>query len=186
VATYLAASFEIDGANRIAAVFALAADQHVIDTLLLDEVLREMDRHEHHLVLLLHEFEHIAGNADFGPDFYFGLRSLALNHNLSIVTSSRKDLVELSQSEDVRSSPFFNIFATVHLHQLSEDEASQLIVTLPGGNTVHFSEVERDAVLALAGCHPLFFRWPAIFYIPHYGRSVPDAENLGDAGRLQR
>lgn len=76
-----------------------------------------------HIVLLIDEFENVGDNDNFGPDFYYGLRSLAIHHDLALITSTRVDLVEIAHSDEVRSSPFFNIFATINLQPLSPEPA---------------------------------------------------------------
>ena len=43
------------------------------------------------------------------------MRSLAIYHKVAFITAGRRDLVEISQSDEVRRSPFFNIFATIDL-----------------------------------------------------------------------
>ncbi len=92
-----------------------------IDSYDLDALFDLVDDQGRHVVLLLDEFEHLAQNESIGPEFYYGLRSLAIHHNLAYLTASRRDLVDLSRTDDIRSSPFFNIFANVwlptHLHR---------------------------------------------------------------------
>ena len=58
------------------------------------------------VVFLLDEFERVTENVNFGPDFYYGLRSLMIHHKVALVTSSRLELIELCHSEAVKSSPF--------------------------------------------------------------------------------
>src|SRR5437016_3955615 len=86
-----------------------------LDTFDLDELFQETDDKGMHVVFLLDEFERVTENPNFGPDFYYGLRSLMIHHKVALVTSSRLELIELCHSEAVKSSPFFNIFANINL-----------------------------------------------------------------------
>lgn len=95
------------------------AQHESIDTYDLAELLDSMEDQGLHIVLLIDEFENVGGNENFGPDFYYALRSLAIHHDLALITSTRVDLVEISHSDAVRSSPFFNIFATISLRPFS-------------------------------------------------------------------
>ena len=89
--------------------------QEAIDNYDLDALFDLVDDLGCHVVLLLDEFEHLSSNESVGPEVYYGLRSMAIHHNLAYLTASRKDLVDLSRTEDIRSSPFFNIFANIWL-----------------------------------------------------------------------
>ena len=86
----------------------------------LDELFQEVDDKGLHVVFLLDEFERVTENVNFGPDFYYGLRSLMIRHKVALVTSSRLELIELCHSEAVKSSPFFNIFANINLRLFSD------------------------------------------------------------------
>ncbi|MGD0246022.1 MAG: hypothetical protein ABSB59_37635, partial [Streptosporangiaceae bacterium] len=86
-----------------------------LDTFELDELFQQIDDKGQHVVFLLDEFERVTENPNFGPDFYYGLRSLTIHHKFALVTSSRLELIELCHSEAVKSSPFFNIFANINL-----------------------------------------------------------------------
>jgi Cdc6-like AAA superfamily ATPase len=98
-----------------------------LDTFALDQVFEHVDRCGQYVVFLLDEFEHVTKNPNFGPDFFYGLRSLATRHRLALVTASRWQLNELCHSEEIRSSPFFNIFANIDLSLLSEADAKELL-----------------------------------------------------------
>lgn len=62
--------------------------QDSIDTYDLAEVLDSMEDEGLHIVLLIDEFENVGDNENFGPDFYYGLRSLAIHHDLALITST--------------------------------------------------------------------------------------------------
>jgi len=145
--------------------------QDSLDTFDLSDIFDAIDERDLRVVLLLDEFENIAANTYFGPDFYYGLRSLAIHHNLALVTASQRDLVDLSHSEDIRSSPFFNIFTNVHLRPFVPQEAQELIEGSLRGNEVSFTDNEVALLVELAGGTPFFLQMGAHFLFNAYQES---------------
>jgi hypothetical protein len=143
---------------RINELLSGLAANEPLDTFTLDELFQQIDDMDKHIVFLLDEFEHVTTNENFGPDFYYGLRSLVIHHHVALVTSSRLELVELTHSNAIKSSPFFNIFANINLRLFSTEESRQLISQLLDGTPVEFSEREVERVLDLAGPHPYFLQ----------------------------
>ena len=129
-----------------------------LDTFALDELFEQVDDKGQYVVFLMDEFEHVTANANFGPDFYYGLRSLILHHQLALVTSSRQELIELCHSDSIKSSPFFNIFANINLRLFSQADSLRLVSESLRGTTVEFSEWEMRQVFNLAGLHPYFLQ----------------------------
>jgi uncharacterized protein len=80
------------------------------------------------VVLCLDEFEQ-AGS--FSKEFFNVMRSLASTGHLALVTASKRTLAELSQ-EDLTTSAFFNIFTTLPLGEMNQDEAAELLDGLAG------------------------------------------------------
>ena len=135
-----------------------AIKEETIDNYTLDDIFALIDDAGLHIILLLDEFENVTRNEYFDSDFFGGLRALAIHHSLALVTSSRQDLVELTHSQEVRSSPFFNIFATINLRAFSETEATELIDSYLTGTEVKFLLSELNIIFALAGYHPYFIQ----------------------------
>ena len=129
-----------------------------LDTFDLDELFQEIDDKGLHVVFLLDEFERVTENPNFGPDFYYGLRSLMIHHKVALVTSSRLELIELCHSEAVKSSPFFNIFANINLRMFSDADWQLMVSRSLAGTPVRFSETEMEQVRDLAGLHPYFLQ----------------------------
>jgi hypothetical protein len=125
--------------------------------------------------MLLDEFEKVTTNTNFGPDFFYGLRSLAIQHNLTLITSSRTELIELTHSEAIKSSPFFNIFANINVRLFMEPEARQLISTSLEGSEVQFSGADIDLLFRIAGYHPFFLQAACHFLYEAYLNEL-DAE----------
>jgi Novel STAND NTPase 2 len=134
--------------------------EHVerLDTFVLDEFFQQVDDRGQHVVFLLDEFEHVTANTNFGSDFYYGLRSLIIHHQIALVTSSRRELIELCHSDTIKSSPFFNVFANINLRMFSEADSQRLVSQSLNGTDIEFSERETEQVLDLAGLHPYFLQ----------------------------
>lgn len=127
-----------------------------IDTFDLDELFDSIEEAALHIVLLVDEFENIGNNANFGPDFYYGLRSLAIHHDLALVTASRQELAEISRSDAVRSSPFFNIFASIRLQPFSLDDIHSLLKVYMAEAPFQFDPADVKATIRLGGTLPFF------------------------------
>lgn len=138
--------------------FDALTDVTALDNFALAEFFDTLDAQGQSVVLLLDEFENVTRNANFGPDFFYGLRSLAIHHKLALITSSRRELIELTHSDEIRSSPFFNIFANINVRLFSPDDARALIENALGDDDISFADKEIDALLEFAGAHPFFLQ----------------------------
>jgi hypothetical protein len=153
----------------------LALKDDALDNYTLDDIFTLGDEQDVHIVLLLDEFENVTRNKNFDDDFFGGLRALAIHHNLALVTSSRQDLVELTHSAELRSSPFFNIFATVNLRAFSESEAMELIETYLTGTDVKFLLSEFNVIFAIAGYHAYLLQMACHDLFEAYQKNLDDA-----------
>ena len=147
-----------------------------IDSFNLEEAFDAIDEKGMYIVLLLDEFEHVTENVNFDAAFFYGLRSLAIHHHLSLVTSSQRELIELCHSQVIRSSPFFNIFATITLGLLLGREALDLVTQLSAGTDVSFSEKDVQLLLRSAGRHPYFLQMACslFFHLSLHGQADQD------------
>ena len=150
--------------------------QETIDNYDLDAFFDLVDDLDYHVVLLFDEFEHLSTNESIGPEVYYGLRSMAIHHNLAYLTASRKDLVDLSRTEDIRSSPFFNIFANIWLPPFSTEDVADLLKGLLASTTTQFTDHEIHEVRALSGRHPFFLQMACSFLFDTYQDQVPEQE----------
>lgn len=124
-----------------------------------ERALREVTRQGWRLILLLDEFERLSRNPHLDPDFFSGLRALTARYPIAYVTASKQPLLELTYADaSALSSPFFNIFATIRLGLLTEDEARDLLTTLAATGGLTFDPPLLDFLLDLAGPHPLFLQ----------------------------
>ncbi len=127
------------------------------------------------LVLALDEFEGLARNPGFTPDFYGELRSLAGEMGVVYLTGSKRGLYDLTYHDSATlSSPFFNIFSELLLGLMPNDEARGLLTELSKqGQGPGFCEEEVDLGLELAGPHPFFLQIAGFHLYEMAGRGRP-------------
>jgi hypothetical protein len=102
------------------------------------------------------------------------LRSLAIHHDLALITSSRQELVDLCHSDEVRTSPFFNIFANINLRGLTPDEAEEMIAHSLSGTDLTFTDQDRQAIAQISGYHPFFTQVAAHFMWDAHREGIPE------------
>lgn len=144
-------------------------DGGTFDNFTLTDLFDLVDRQHRHIVFLLDEFENVTTNPNFDPGFFYGLRSLAIQHNLSLVTSSRHELIDLTHSQEVRSSPFFNIFANINIRLFTAAETGKLVAGLLSGTHIEFSEEDTATLVEIAGGHPFFLQAAGYFLVAASG-----------------
>ncbi|MEA3340091.1 MAG: AAA-like domain-containing protein [Chloroflexota bacterium] len=149
-----------------------------LDTFDLSDLFDQLDDAGLSVALLLDEFERVAGNSNFGPDFFYGLRALAIHHRLALITASYAELSTLSHSDDVRASPFFNIFATVHLGSFDPEEADELFERYLTDTDVRFQKSERAFLASIAGAHPYYLQIGGGFLFDAHQQGLPAKERL--------
>lgn len=150
--------------------FSQASQQEEIDSYTLDDLFRLTDERGLCFVLLLDEFENVTNNTNFGPDFFYGLRAIAIHHQLALVTASKQELITLCHSDAVRASPFFNIFANINLSTFSEEETRTMIDRLLEGTGVRFTPDEWATLEHITGYHPYFVQVAAHFLFTAHTR----------------
>ena len=140
------------------------------------------------LILAMDEFETLARNPNFEPDFYGELRSLASELGAVYLTASKRGLYELTYHHtETLSSPFFNIFSEMTLGLMPEDEARGLLETISrqgdpvaGASEAGFCEEEIDLALELAGPHPFFLQIAGFYLYELPGRGKPQFPDAYD------
>ncbi len=135
--------------------------------IVLKNLLKDACKEGYRFVLLIDEFELLAENKELRKTRYLQyLRGLADNYKLAFVTSSRKELKDISYSLvsdglDKETSPFDNNFSqSVHLGLLEENECVNLIniPLLNLDSNKQFGPSEIEEIIALAGKHPYFLK----------------------------
>jgi AAA+ ATPase superfamily predicted ATPase len=132
------------------------------------------------IVLLLDEFEYVTQNPNFGSDFFGGLRALAIHQNLPLVTATRRELVDLCHSEEIKGSPFFNIFANVVLRPFSRDGVLEMLDSYLATTDLAFSDREKELVIGLGGGYPFFTQMAGNYLVEAKWKGFEDDELLQD------
>jgi len=149
-----------------------------IETFTLSDLFSTIDGLDNKIIFLFDEFDNITKNKNFDSDFFYGLRSLAIHHPLALITSSKRELIELTHSEAIRSSPFFNIFANINVGLFSEEEFQVFLKKSLHGTGVSFTDHEKETIKQVAGTHPYFLQVACYFLFQAY------AENLNEGQRI--
>lgn len=124
-------------------------------------------------IFLLDEFEYVTQNPNFKADFFGGLRALAIHQNLALVTATRRELVDLCHSEEIKGSPFFNIFANVVLRPFNREEVEALIRGYLVGTGLYLSLQEQEIIANLGGGHPLFVQMAGYYMVENKRKNLP-------------
>ena len=127
-----------------------------IDLFDLEDLFYLFDDEGINIILLMDEFEFVTQNPNFGSDFFGGLRALAIHCNLSLVPATRRELVDLCHSEEIKGSPFFNIFATVVLRPFTIEQAYELLKRYSSNTGFDFTPEEVTFITNLVGGYPIF------------------------------
>jgi hypothetical protein len=93
------------------------------------ETARDLERavSKHPLILCLDEFDNAINHPGFPDDFFHSLRALSQAPGLTLVVATKARLADLRNWGDL-VSPFPNIFPTVTLSPMPDDEAYELLV----------------------------------------------------------
>jgi hypothetical protein len=108
------------------------------------------------IVLLMDEFEYVTENPNFKSDFFGGLRALAIHSGVALLPATRRELVDLCHSEEIKGSPFFNIFANVVLRPFSRGEVEEMLERYTKDSDIAFTPQEKDLIWETGGGYPLF------------------------------
>jgi hypothetical protein len=137
--------------DELKAEFKQAGEQEEIDNYTLDDLFYFSDERNLHFILLLDEFENVTENSNFGTDFFYGLRALAIHHNLALV---------------------INIFANINLPAFDEEDAGALLKRSLEGTDVCFTPAELTLLFDVAGYHPYFLQVAAHFLFAAHARGM--------------
>jgi hypothetical protein len=135
----------------------------------LGDLFDEIGQQGQGVVLLLDEFDGL--NKNFDINFRDSLFSLGSNHNLALVTASRRMLTELpyyKKPTEFTKNPFFKNLETIELDLLSQDEAKELIENNIKDTSIIFNENEEQYLMQLAGYHPYFIQMAGYFLFDSY------------------
>ena len=156
--------------------FEELAAQGGLDFFDLEDLFEGVAQRGLNVVLLMDEFEYVTQNANFGADFFGGLRALAIHYSLSLVPATRRELVDLCHSEELKGSPFFNIFANVVLRPFAPEEAEELLAGCAGAAETALSPEEKAIIARLGGGHPFFLQMAGHYLVEGKGQGLAGEE----------
>jgi hypothetical protein len=123
------------------------------------QVIHRLTQQDLKFVFCFDEFEYLAANPRLGPSFFSSLRGLASSCGVAYVIVSRTPIYTLAYAHaETLSSPFFNIFASLHVGLFSYDDARGLIEKLSADAGLSFPSELIDYIIELAGPHPLLLQ----------------------------
>jgi hypothetical protein len=137
------------------------SQQTIFDLFDLEDLFEQISNKGFTIVLFMDEFEYITQNPNFKSDFFGGLRSLAIHHGVALIPATRRELVDLCHSDEIKGSPFFNIFANVVLRPFNQSEVNELLDGYLKGTTLSFSSSEKEYIFPTAGGYPFFVQMAA-------------------------
>jgi len=141
-----------------------------------ERAIRRLNQRGLRIILLLDEFERLSTNQNLDVNFFNALRSAAGRYQLAYLTASARPLIQLTysgRSQEILSSPFFNIFAPLYLGLLSEADARQLIRQPSQAAGITFSPEVEDFICGLVGGQPLALQVACFYSMDH--PNDPDA-----------
>jgi hypothetical protein len=150
--------------------------QESFDLFDLEDFFEDINAHGLNIILLMDEFEYITQNPNFGSNFFGGLRALAIHHGLALIPSTRRELVDLCHSDEIKGSPFFNIFANVVLRPFLEENVEELIEGYVGSREYAFTPEEKTALITMAGNYPFFIQIAGYYLVEGKQRGLPEEE----------
>jgi serine/threonine-protein kinase len=122
-----------------------------------EAAVRKLNQRGLRVTLILDEFERLSTNPQLDVNFFNALRSIAGRYQFVFLTLSARPLIELTysgRSQEILSSPFFNIFAPVFLGLLGREDAYQLMIEPMRRQDAAFAPATQDFLYALVGGHP--------------------------------
>jgi tRNA A-37 threonylcarbamoyl transferase component Bud32 len=140
---------------------ALESACHSPSRLAFEAAIRALNRRGLQVVLILDEFERLSANAQLDVNFFNALRSIAGRFQLVFLTISTRPLIELTysnRSQEILSSPFFNIFAPIFLGPLPETDARDLIHKPSERAGKPFPLPIQNFLMEYSGGHPLILQ----------------------------
>jgi AAA+ ATPase superfamily predicted ATPase len=141
------------------------SNQDAIDLFDLEDLFQASHEKGLTTVLMMDEFEYVTENPNFKNDFFGGLRALAIHHGVALIPSTRRELVDLCHSDEIKGSPFFNIFANVVLRPFSREEVDELLENYTREGELAFAPKEKNFIWELGGGYPMFVQMAGHYHM---------------------
>ncbi len=147
--------------------------QHA-DHLWFEEYLDDLADRRRRLVLLVDEFEVLAG---FDPSFWEWFQTLVTERDVSMVVTTHTDLGRF-RTERRAGPPFFNMFRSMYVGSFCPHTVDQFLKEKSEITEFDFSSV-RDVIDELAGRYPYYLQLAAaLFYLFAGGESRVSPEQI--------
>ena len=111
------------------------------------------------LILLVDGFDALSANPRLDLDFFAGLRSLAMQYDVTYVIASVRSIFELTTGDEQgETCAFFSFLAQIRLGLWSAGEAKAMLQRWAANADVNFTAQTLDSLFDLAGPHPLLLQ----------------------------
>jgi hypothetical protein len=84
---------------------------------------------------------------------------------VALIPAVRRELVALCHSDEIKGSPFFNIFANVVLRPFSREEVDELLESYTRDGELAFAPGEKDFIWKLGGGYPIFVQMAGHYHM---------------------
>jgi DNA-binding winged helix-turn-helix (wHTH) protein len=144
-----------------------------IDQVWLEDYLEDLADRQRRLVLMIDEFEVLAG---FEPRFWEWFEKLVTGYDVSMVVTARVDLGEF-RTEQGEGPPFFNMFRSVYVGSFCQETVDVFLKEKSEITEFDFIAVQ-DVIEELAGRFPYYMQVLAALFYLHAGgsRGVTDEQ----------
>jgi DNA-binding winged helix-turn-helix (wHTH) protein len=130
-----------------------------IDPFWIEDYLEDLTGRDKRLVILMDEFEVLAG---FKSSFWEWYRGLIIQYDVSIVVASRVEVGEFRDDWGT-GSPFFNMFRSIYVGSFTPREVDDFLTRTAEIAEVDFTPV-RSAIDQLAGRFPYYLQVAAALF----------------------
>ncbi len=155
-------------------------ERETFDLFDLEDLFEAISRKGISTVLLMDEFEYVTRNPNFKSDFFGGLRALAIHRDLPLITSTRRELVDLCHSDEIKGSPFFNIFVNLVLRPFTRNHLLKMLRGYVSETDVELTPQEEGLAVRLSGGYPHFAQMAGYYILEAKWKDLGGEEVIQD------
>jgi len=117
------------------------------------------------IIFCFDEFESVTKNPNLNRSFFNNLRYMVSSYsNVSYITVTKLNLLDLTYSTEISSSPFFNIFFEKQIGFLNKEDTERIIFEPSKEEGIVFNNEDKEFIFDVAYNHP-FFVQSACYYL---------------------
>lgn len=146
----------------------------------MERIATELRSRNRGLIVAIDEFDVLFQSNRISAEFLVFLRSWTVRHKFPMVVAFRDGSLDRIVENEKAGSPFLNVFGTLYIGPMLEEEAKELIRHPASVYSVFFDEEDVAAILELAGFLPLYIQI-ACYHLFELRR---DGKNLADSRRM--